>query len=452
MNMGVDSATQQCVSLAEVLSHYGLSNQCQLSMEHLKNICLTILHQGPPPVCPTQAPPPKTLDHHDSLHEIRQQVIAGHQGYLGKVRQLKGTTPFHDTWFRASVLKLLTGTILVGKTSKSTKCCGFASSPAPLNSALRPSAWGYGFLAVSIINLSSLMGLALVPFAAKPCFPKVLSYFTALGIGTLFSNAVLQLIPEVLGFDPGADNYNLSVTGIFGGFYVLFFTEGILKMVLKTEHEVRHHPVAKGRTKGQTRHRQHMSMTHSSDLPRYVCPEGRTRTVCCGWLRSRPLGSVRTVAWMVTLSDALHNFADGLVIGASFVASVLAGFSTSIAVMCEELPHELGDFVILLNAGLSIPQVVFFNILSSLSCYLGLALGILVGGAFAPNAIFGIAGGMFLYVSAVDMFPEMNNIPRCEERTPRSSVLFFLIQNAGLLSGFAVILLITLFAGDISLE
>uniref|UniRef100_A0A8C9T8Z7 Solute carrier family 39 member 8 n=1 Tax=Scleropages formosus TaxID=113540 RepID=A0A8C9T8Z7_SCLFO len=322
----------------------------------------------------------------------------------------------------------LTCSVLNGHSS--TKCCGFASSPAPLNSALRPSAWGYGFLAVSIINLSSLMGLALVPFAAKPCFPKVLSYFTALGIGTLFSNAVLQLIPEVLGFDPGADNYNLSVTGIFGGFYVLFFTEGILKMVLKTEHEVRHHPV-------------HTSMTHSSDLPQY----GRTRTVCCGWLRSRPLGSVRTVAWMVTLSDALHNFADGLVIGASFVASVLAGFSTSIAVMCEELPHELGDFVILLNAGLSIPQAVFFNILSSLSCYLGLALGILVGGAFAPNAIFGIAGGMFLYVSAVDMVARSS-----WQMTPRSSVLFFLIQNAGLLSGFAVILLITLFAGDISLE
>ncbi|XP_018585390.1 zinc transporter ZIP8-like [Scleropages formosus] len=402
------SPSPKCVSLAEVLSHYGLSNQCQLSMEHLKNICLTILHQGPPPVCPTQAPPPKTLDHH---------------------------------------------------------------------------AWGYGFLAVSIINLSSLMGLALVPFAAKPCFPKVLSYFTALGIGTLFSNAVLQLIPEVLGFDPGADNYNLSVTGIFGGFYVLFFTEGILKMVLKTEHEVRHHPVAKhghgderpplesfsasvrSSAEGVTASSVGSIISISSSVPfdlstvqdpllllPTLLQEGRTRTVCCGWLRSRPLGSVRTVAWMVTLSDALHNFADGLVIGASFVASVLAGFSTSIAVMCEELPHELGDFVILLNAGLSIPQAVFFNILSSLSCYLGLALGILVGGAFAPNAIFGIAGGMFLYVSAVDMFPEMNNIPRCEERTPRSSVLFFLIQNAGLLSGFAVILLITLFAGDISLE
>uniref|UniRef100_A0A8C9R1E4 Solute carrier family 39 member 8 n=1 Tax=Scleropages formosus TaxID=113540 RepID=A0A8C9R1E4_SCLFO len=340
--------------------------------------------------------------------------------------------------FTNQMSKIGQSSILLDATS--TKCCGFASSPAPLNSALRPSAWGYGFLAVSIINLSSLMGLALVPFAAKPCFPKVLSYFTALGIGTLFSNAVLQLIPEVLGFDPGADNYNLSVTGIFGGFYVLFFTEGILKMVLKTEHEVRHHPVNR------------LSHTGSRGTGAYPATqgEGRTRTVCCGWLRSRPLGSVRTVAWMVTLSDALHNFADGLVIGASFVASVLAGFSTSIAVMCEELPHELGDFVILLNAGLSIPQAVFFNILSSLSCYLGLALGILVGGAFAPNAIFGIAGGMFLYVSAVDMM--RRTYLRSAERTPRSSVLFFLIQNAGLLSGFAVILLITLFAGDISLE
>lgn len=57
--------------------------------------------------------------------------------------------------------------------------------------------WGYGFLAVTLINLASLLGLFLIPFTKKPYFPKVLTYFIGLAIGTLFSNAVLQLIPEV---------------------------------------------------------------------------------------------------------------------------------------------------------------------------------------------------------------------------------------------------------------
>jgi len=57
--------------------------------------------------------------------------------------------------------------------------------------------WGYGFLAVTIINLASLLGLLLIPFTKKSYFPKVLTYFIGLAIGTLFSNAVLQLIPEV---------------------------------------------------------------------------------------------------------------------------------------------------------------------------------------------------------------------------------------------------------------
>lgn len=62
-----------------------------------------------------------------------------------------------------------------------------------------------------------------------------------------------------------------------------------------------------------------------------------------------------------------------------------------------------GDFVILLNAGMSIPQAIFFNLLSAVSCYIGLALGILVGSNFSPNIIFAFAGGMFLYIALADM-------------------------------------------------
>lgn len=147
---------------------------------------------------------------------------------------------------------------------------------------------------------------------------------------------------------------------------------------------------------------------------------------------------------MITLSDGLHNFIDGLAIGASFTASVFQGVSTSVAILCEEFPHELGelgrwvetsvlgrlnlhycaycadnssiylfsfchsaslsgDFVILLNAGMSIQQALFFNFLSACCCYLGMGFGILAGNSFSPNWIFALAGGMFLYIALADM-------------------------------------------------
>ena len=46
---------------------------------------------------------------------------------------------------------------------------------------------------------------------------------------------------------------------------------------------------------------------------------------------------------MVTIGDAVHNFADGLAVGASFAQSWQTGVSTSIAVFCHELPHEFGQ-------------------------------------------------------------------------------------------------------------
>ncbi|XP_063039648.1 metal cation symporter ZIP8 [Engraulis encrasicolus] len=368
------------------------------------------------------------------------------------------------------------------------------------NKPLSSEVWGYGFLSVTLINLAALLGLFLVPFTDKPYFPKVLTYFIGLAIGTLFSNAVLQLIPEALGFDPKADNYILKAIGIFGGFYILFFTERVLKMALKLDHE---HGHSHGLPPPSQQHQQHdgggggdgdgdgggeektdmvtitsfsssvslnnlhsNSNTVSSGVSTSVAnlinndmtnghaaaPDTQQeRVVFCHWLRGERISNIKTVAWMITLSDALHNFIDGLAIGASFTVSILTGFSTSIAIVCEEFPHELGDFVILLNSGMSVPQAVFFNLMSAMCCYLGLVLGIVLGSNFAPNPIFAIAGGMFLYIALADMFPEMNNITNAAQRSATEKAIFFLIQNAGLLSGFSIILLITMFAGDISL-
>lgn len=58
---------------------------------------------------------------------------------------------------------------------------------------------------------------------------------------------------------------------------------------------------------------------------------------------------VAAVAWMVILGDGIHNFCDGLAIGSAFAASVTGGISTTIAVFCHELPHEIGRWRLVLE-------------------------------------------------------------------------------------------------------
>lgn len=162
---------------------------------------------------------------------------------------------------------------------------------------------------------------------------------------------------------------------------------------------------------------------------------------------------VAPVAYMVIFGDSLHNFIDGLSIGAAFTDSVLLGISVSVAVMCEELPHELGDFAILLNSGMRVRRALLFNFMSSLMCYAGVVLGIFVGeNTTAHTWIFGLAGGMFLYISLVDMIPEMNSAAESKDAQQFGLMKTFLLQNVGFLLGYTIILMMALFGGEITFE
>lgn len=117
-----------------------------------------------------------------------------------------------------------------------------------------------------------------------------------------------------------------------------------------------------------------------------------------------PPGSLSAVAWMVVMGDGLHNFTDGMAIGAAFSNDIAGGFSTAIAVFCHELPHELGDFAVLLKAGMSARQAVYYNLLSSILSFFGMVLGVAIGDTPAASAwIFAIAAGLFIYIALVDM-------------------------------------------------
>ncbi|EEC13486.1 hypothetical protein IscW_ISCW009734 [Ixodes scapularis] len=157
--------------------------------------------------------------------------------------------------------------------------------------------------------------------------------------------------------------------------------------------------------------------------------------------------TVAAMAWMVIIGDGLHNFSDGLAIGASFASGLSGGLSTTIAVFCHELPHELGDFAVLLKAGMSVKQAMLYNILSSILCLVGMAIGISLGNIHSASSwIFAGVGGMFLYIALVDMLPELSVNP---SHSNSRAVHQLGIQLLGISLGISTMFVIALYERDL---
>jgi zinc and cadmium transporter len=113
---------------------------------------------------------------------------------------------------------------------------------------------------------------------------------------------------------------------------------------------------------------------------------------------------------LVLLGDAAHNFLDGAVIGAAAITSVPVAVSTAIAVLAHEIPHEIGDFAILLHAGYSRTRALMFNAGSALTGVAGAIAAVLFLDALPrlEPYVLAFATASFLYVAMSDLIPDLH--------------------------------------------
>lgn len=116
------------------------------------------------------------------------------------------------------------------------------------------------------------------------------------------------------------------------------------------------------------------------------------------------------LAPLVIFGDALHNLIDGLVIGAAYIVNPAIGATTAVAVLAHELPQEIGDFSILLHSGMARRKVALWNLFGALVSPIGtllvFAAATVVDGLELP--LIGLSAGMFIYLSAADLVPEIH--------------------------------------------
>jgi len=113
---------------------------------------------------------------------------------------------------------------------------------------------------------------------------------------------------------------------------------------------------------------------------------------------------------LILIGDGLHNFVDGVLIGAAFLTDIHLGVVTSIAVAAHEIPQEMGDFAVLLHSGYSRARALVFNILSSLTTVIGgvLAYYILADVQRALPYVLAVAAAGFIYVAVADLIPGLH--------------------------------------------
>ena len=116
---------------------------------------------------------------------------------------------------------------------------------------------------------------------------------------------------------------------------------------------------------------------------------------------------------MIMIGDTIHNFVDGVLIAAAFLADHQLGIVTAIAIVAHEIPQEVGDFVILLHSGYSKGRAFAFNVLSGAAMVLGGAIGYLALQSvqhWVPS-LLGLAAASMIYVAVADLIPGLHKRP-----------------------------------------
>ena len=211
----------------------------------------------------------------------------------------------------------------------------------------------------------SVVAAAAVAFNARASWvPILISY----AVGALLGAVFLQILPHAFQM---SDSMERTAGTILAGILLFFVLE---KLVL-------------------WRHC-HIEECEAHDPPQAAHDHGRS-------------------GMMIMIGDTFHNFVDGVLIAAAFLANHELGVVTAIAIIAHEVPQEVGDFLILLHSGYSKSQALLLNLLSSAAMVVG---GVLAFFALQTlqhwvPSLLALAAASMLYVSVADLIPGLHRRP-----------------------------------------
>jgi zinc transporter 7 len=134
---------------------------------------------------------------------------------------------------------------------------------------------------------------------------------------------------------------------------------------------------------------------------------------------------IAAAGYLNLAADFSHNFTDGLAIGATFALGRGSGWQTTLAMLLHEVPHEIGDFAILIQSGFTRREAMWTQLYTALGAMIGTALGLVLETQRAAWITPFTAGG-FIYIACTSIFPEL--LPS-EEEDDGMHIRTYLVQS-----------------------
>jgi zinc and cadmium transporter len=230
----------------------------------------------------------------------------------------------------------------------------------------------------------------------------ILPHFISFATGALLGAALLALLPEAIegAGAGGAHGIGLALIAGLGFFFV------IEKLVLWWHAHAQVRDAA-----ACPQHADEVPEAHA--VHRHRLDEGHAHHA-----RDHASGV------LVLVGDSLHNALDGALIAAAFLGSTRLGVLTTFAVAAHEIPHRVGDFAILVQAGLSRPRALLLNLATGIAAVLGAAIAYFAlrqTRHLLPYALAVAAAG-FLYIAVAGLIPGLQR--RADPRTSVTQVIF----------------------------
>ena len=222
---------------------------------------------------------------------------------------------------------------------------------------------------------SGLLSVLVAASLTVTVLSRVVRHLVSLSAGVLLGTALLHVLPEAFGADdPGHSGHGGP------GAQVLFATllAGLLFFWLLEKVELFRHV------------HHHEGDGHDHHHPFDAQQAGRG-------------------GYAVLVGDGVHNFCDGVIIAAAFIADPWLGAVTTVAIVLHEIPQEAGDFIVLLNAGFSRRRALGFNAISGLCAVAGGVAGYFLVEPWeaALPYLLVVAASSFVYVALADLIPQM---------------------------------------------